>query len=60
MTRSGRVAGDGTAYNWPSGPNKSYGFASGGTPSRSVEVHRESVRVFLAMIDPNTGYIGDD
>ncbi len=42
------------------GPNKGYGFASGGTPNRSVEEHRESIRVFLAMIDPNTGYIGED
>jgi hypothetical protein len=25
-----------------------------------VEEHRESIRAFLAMIDPNTGYIGDD
>jgi len=22
--------------------------------------HRESIRAFLAMIDPDTGYIGDD
>jgi hypothetical protein len=50
----------GTNYDWLSGPNKGYGFSSGGTPNRSVEDHRESIRVFLAMIDPNTGYIGDD
>ena len=25
-----------------------------------MERHRESVRIFVAMIDPNTGYIGDD
>jgi len=25
-----------------------------------VEEHRESIRAFLAMIHPNTGYIGDD
>jgi len=25
-----------------------------------MEEHRESIRAFLAMIDPNTGYIGDD
>jgi hypothetical protein len=50
----------GTNYDWLSGPNKGYGFASSGTPARSVENHRESIRVFLAMIDPNTGYIGDD
>jgi hypothetical protein len=54
-------AGDGgTTYDWLSGPNKGYGFASSGTLNRSVEEHRESIRVFLAMIDPNTGYIGDD
>jgi hypothetical protein len=54
-------AGDGgTTYDWLSGPNKGYGFASSGTPNRSVEEHREEIRVFLAMIDPNTGYIGDD
>ena len=50
----------GTSYDWLSGPNKSYGFASSGTPNRSVEEHEESIRVFLSMIDPNTGYIGDD
>lgn len=56
-----RQAGDGgTTYDWLSGPNKGYGFASSATPNRSVEEHRESIRVFLAMIDPDTGYIGDD
>jgi hypothetical protein len=56
-----RKSGDGgTNYDWLSGPNKGYGFASSGTPNRSVEEHREHIRVFLAMIDPNTGYIGDD
>jgi hypothetical protein len=56
-----RRAGDGgTAYDWLSGPNKGYGFGSSGTPNRPMEEHRESIRAFLAMIDPNTGYIGDD
>ena len=56
-----RRAGDGgTAYDWLSGPNKGYGFGSSGTPNGSMQEHRESIRVFLAMIDPNTGYIGDD
>ena len=56
-----RELGDGgTAYDWLSGPNKGYGFASSGTPNRSAEEHQESIRVFLAMIDPGTGYIGDD
>jgi hypothetical protein len=56
-----RRAGDGgTAYDWLSGSNEGYGFGSSGTPDRSAEEHRESIRSFLAMIDPNTGYIGDD
>jgi hypothetical protein len=55
-----RVGDGGTAYDWLSGPNQGYGFGSSGTPNRSVQEHRESIRVFLAMIDPNTGYIGDD
>lgn len=50
----------GTNYDWLSGPNKGYGFASTAPPNRSVEEHEESIRVFLTMIDPNTGYIGDD
>jgi hypothetical protein len=56
-----RQAGDGgTIYDWVSGPNKGYGFASSGTPNRSLEEHRESICVFLAMIDPHTGYIRDE
>jgi hypothetical protein len=56
-----RRAGDGgTAYDWVSGPNKGNGFGSSRTPNRSVEEHRESIHAFLAMIDPNTGYIGDE
>jgi hypothetical protein len=55
-----RAGGGGTAYDWLSGPNKGYGFGSSRPPNRSVEEHRESIRAFLAMIDPNTGYIGDD
>jgi len=54
-----RRAGDGgTGYDWLSGPNKGYGFVSSGTPDRPVEEHREEICAFLAMIDPNTGYIG--
>ena len=55
-----RTGDGGTAYDWLSGPNKGDGFASSGTLKRPVEEHREHIRVFLAMIDPNTGYIGDD
>jgi hypothetical protein len=29
------------------------------TPNQSLEAHRESIRTFLAQIDP-TGYIADD
>ena len=55
-----RRAGDGgTAYDWLSGPNEGYGFGSSGPPNRPVEEHRDSIRVFLSMIDPDTGYIGD-
>ncbi len=46
----------GTAYDWASGPNQGYGFASSGAPSRSAEEHRESIRTFLAQIDPATGH----
>jgi hypothetical protein len=55
-----RAGGGGTAYDWLSGRNRGYGFSSSGTPNRSMEEHRESIRAFLAMIDPSTGYIGDD
>jgi hypothetical protein len=60
-TPSIRRAGDGgTAYDWLIGPNEGYGFGSSGTPNRPVQEHRDSIRAFLAMIDPDTGYIGDD
>ncbi len=55
-----RAADGGTAYYWLSGPNEGYGFGSSGTPSRSAKEHRDCIRTFLAMIDPTTGYIGDD
>ena len=50
----------GTDYDWLSGPNKGYGFGSSGTPDRPAQEHQEEIRVFLAMINPETGYIGDD
>jgi hypothetical protein len=55
-----RAADGGTAYDWLSGPNDGYGFGSSGPPGRSAAEHRDSIRTFLAMIDPTTGYIGDD
>ena len=50
---------DGTYYDWLSGPNEGYGFGSSAPPNRAVEEHRQEIRAFLAMIDPDTGYIGD-
>jgi hypothetical protein len=50
----------GTHYTWLSGPNKDYGFSSSATPNESLKEHRESIRAFLAQIDPTTGYIEDD
>jgi hypothetical protein len=55
-----RATDGGTAYDWLSGPNEGYGFGSSGRPHRSANEHREQIRVFLSMIDPATGYIGDD
>ena len=55
-----RTGDGGTGYDWLSGPNVGYGFGSSGTPNRPVEEHRDSIRAFLAMIDPATGYIGGD
>jgi hypothetical protein len=56
-----RRAADGSwTYEWLSGPNEGYGFSLSGPPIRSPEVHREHIRAFLSMIDPATGYIGDD
>jgi hypothetical protein len=55
-----RFGDDGTAYDWLSGPNKGYGFGSSGAPGRPVDEQMRSIRAFLAMIDPDTGYIRDD
>jgi hypothetical protein len=49
-----------TRYTWLSGPNRGYGFGSGGPSNPSLEDHRERIREFLAMVDPTTGYIEDD
>lgn len=54
-----RTHDGGTDYDWISGPNDGYGFSSS---ARDVpeDHHRESIRSFLSMIDPATGYIADD
>ncbi len=49
----------GTHYAWTSGPNPGYGFTMSPT-AESGEEHRDNIRGFLSMIDPATGYIGDD
>jgi hypothetical protein len=50
----------GTNYTWLSGPNPGYGFSQSPTPDLSVDEHRTSIRTFLSMVDPATGYIEDD
>jgi hypothetical protein len=51
----------GTHYDWLSGVNPGYGFASSPTPSDwSLEEHRACIRNFLDQIDPATGFIGED
>lgn len=56
-----RTRGDGFDYDWISGRNKDYGFSSwGGAIDQSPEEHAESIRGFLGMIDPATGYIAED
>ena len=44
---------------WASGPNDGYGFTSASYDgqSRSEDELRESIRIFLAQVDPATGYI---
>lgn len=49
-----------SGHTWLSGPSQGYGFAIGGPPNPSLEEHRQRVREFLAMVDPNTGYIEDE
>ena len=50
----------GTAYDWLSGPNEGYGFSVSGPRIESRDEHRALIRGFLSMVDPATGYIGDD
>jgi hypothetical protein len=49
----------GTHYTWLTGPNPGYGFTASPTVDDDVQ-HRSNIRGFLAMIDPETGYIEDD
>lgn len=62
-------ADGGCDYDWNSGPNEGYGFSSSRTrvagdpyavlPANTVDEHRDSIRNFLGLINPETGYIGD-
>ena len=49
----------GTDYLWLTGPNPGYGFGSTPTLDWSLDDHRENIRLFLAQVDPTTGYIED-
>ena len=55
-----RSRGDSVDYDWISGRNEGYGFSSSGGTDFSREAHEESIRAFLGMIDPATGYIAED
>jgi len=48
-------------YTWVSGPNPGYGFSGASSDRRepTESEHEESVREFLAQIDPATGYLAD-
>jgi hypothetical protein len=50
----------GTHSDGVSGRNRDYGFSSSADPYQSDELHRQSIRGFLNMIDPETGYIAED
>ena len=50
----------GTDYTWLNGPNPGYGFGASPTPNPSLEDHVESIRGFLAIVDPDTGYIEEE
>lgn len=55
-----RGHGGGTNYDWISGRNEGYGFGTSAPADLPEANHRESIRNFLSMIDPETGYIADD
>ena len=55
-----RSRGDGVDYDWISGRNEGYGFGSSGGTNDSREAHEKSIRAFLGMIDPATGYIAEN
>jgi hypothetical protein len=48
----------GTQYTWLTGPNAGYGFGTSPSPD-DIDQHEANIRSFLAMIDPETGFIED-
>lgn len=49
-------------FEWVSGPNEGYGFTSASSDesaSTATDLD-DSIRLFLTMIDPATGYISDE
>lgn len=51
-----RTSESGTHYDWISGPNEDYGFASSAGPT-TIADDEEAIRHFLSMVDPATGYL---
>jgi hypothetical protein len=50
----------GTYYDWITGRNPGYGFSTSAPADQPDDEHRRSIRAFLDMIDPATGYIADE
>ena len=55
-----RSGGGGTHYDWLTGRHEGYGFGLSASPESPQEEHREHIRTFLEMIDPDTGYIAEE
>lgn len=51
-----RTSDAGTHYDWISGPNEEYGFATSAGPTTIAE-DEEAIRHFLSMVDPATGFL---
>lgn len=55
-----RSRSGGTNYDWISGRNEGYGFGTSAGGNLSELHHRVSIRNFLGLIDPATGFITED
>ena len=47
-------------YDWLTGPNVGYGFGISGPSEQSDDEHSARIRVFLAEIDQQTGFLAED